>query len=402
MMATSPRLYYDDPALLEFAAIVVACEPHDDCHRISLDRSAFYPTSGGQLHDVGVLRVGDAGIPVVDVVDDDGTVWHHVASPIEPGAHVVGAIDAARRLDFRQQHSGQHILSASFEHLCDARTESVHLGLELCTLDLHREVTAEDCRRAEDQANSVVWQDRPVTIRYAEAEALASEPRLRRATGRIGVVRLIDIDGHDLSACGGTHVHRTGEIGLIAIRSTERFRGGTRVTFLCGRRALESHRALRDVADAAARAVSVAPLDVADAVIRLREDLKQEQRRAKELSERLSAAQAFALESQVSASGVLVALLPDADAQALRLAASQLVTTPGRVVALLGGSSPHALVFARSADRTEVDAAALLRAVCAVHGGKGGGRADLAQAGGVSATVDEVRATLRLGAAATV
>ena len=128
----------------------------------------------------------------------------------------------------------------------------------------------------------VVWENRPVSIRYADAADLANEPRLRKMTGREGRVRLIDIADHDLSACGGTHVGHTGEVGLIVIRGTERFRGGTRVTFLAGRRALESYRALRDTADAAARALSVAATDVPDALLRLREDLKQEQRRATE------------------------------------------------------------------------------------------------------------------------
>ncbi len=324
-------------------------------------------------------------------------MWHHVGEPLEPGTHVLGEIDSERRFDLRQQHSGQHILSAAFDHLVDARTESVHLGLEACTLDLHREVTPDECRRAEDYANAVAWDNRPVSIRYAEATDLLGEPRLRKATTREGRVRLIDIEGHDLSACGGTHVHRTGEVGVIVIRATERFRGGTRVTFLCGRRALESYRGLREGADAAARTLSVAPGEVPSAIVKLREDLRQEQRRAREMTERLTTLQAAALEAGVDASGVLVAHLPDADASAVRVAASQLVSVPGRVVALLGGPSPHALVIARSVDRTDVDAGALVRTVLASHGGKGGGRSDMAQAGGVDVSPETLRELLTQG-----
>ena len=385
------RLYYDDPSLLIFEATVVACEPTAGEYRIALDRSAFYPTSGGQLHDLGQLRAAGQVLPVSDVAADEQTVWHHVASALAPGSQVTGEIDGIRRQDFRQQHSGQHILSAAFDHLFEVRTESVHLGLEACTLDLHRDVSDEECRRAEDLANEVVWDNRPVIIRYADAAVLADEPRLRRATAREGRVRLIDITDHDLSACGGTHVAATGEVGLIVIRSYERFRGGTRITFLCGRRALASHRALRDSADAAARALSVATADVPAAVVKLREDLKQEQRRARESGERLSTLQAAALVSGIDAQGVLVAQLPDADAQGVRVAASQLVASGGRVVALLGGPSPHALVVARSADRTDVDAGALVRQICAAHGGKGGGRPDLAQAGGVAVSIEALR-----------
>ncbi|WP_239491561.1 DHHA1 domain-containing protein [Luteitalea sp. TBR-22] len=392
----SVRLYYDDPALLAFDGIVTACEPDPDGrgHRVALDRSAFYPTSGGQPHDLGHLRVDGHVLPVSDVVADErDEVWHVVAEPIEVGRQVVGEIDRGRRHDFRQQHTGQHILSAAFDYLLEARTESVHLGLEACTLDLHREVSAEECRRAEDYANFVVFGNRRVSIRFADADTLVDEPRLRKQTGRTGMVRLIDIEDHDLSACGGTHVHSTGEVGMIVVRATERFRGGTRVTFLCGRRALESYRDLRDAVDASARALSVAATDVPDAIAKLRDDLKQEQRRARELADRLVTLEAASLEARVDPAGVLVAHLPDADAQGVRQAASQLVSTPGRLVALLGGPSPHALVIARSADR-EADAGALVRQVCAAHGGKGGGRPDLAQAGGVVVTVDQLRSFL--------
>jgi alanyl-tRNA synthetase len=386
------RLYYDDPALLAFDATVTACEPHAGGYRVALDRSAFYPSSGGQPHDLGHLRAEGHVLPVSDVVAaDDDQVWHQVPEAIHPGSHVIGEIDRGRRRDFRQQHSGQHILSAAFDHLFEARTESVHLGVDSCTLDLHREATPEECHRAEDYANEVVWDDRMVSIRYADASDLADEPRLRKATAREGRIRLIDIDGHDLSACGGTHVHRTGEVGVIVIRGTERFRGGTRVTFLCGRRALDSYRSVRDSLDASARSLSSSAADVPAAIARLREDLKQEQRRASDAVQQLTVLQAAALEARIDASGVLVAHLPDADASALRVAALQIVATPGRAVGLLGGPSPQALVIARSADRSDVDAGAIVRAICAAHGGKGGGRPDLAQAGGVAVSIDALR-----------
>lgn len=394
-MSSTLRLYYDDPALLTFDATVLACEPQSDGYRVALDRSAFYPTSGGQAHDLGDLQAGEVTAPVTDVVDDDEqTVWHRVDRSLAVGTRVFGRIDRERRHDFRQQHSGQHILSAAFDMLVEARTESVHLGLDACTLDLHREVTADECRRAEDLANRVVWEDRAVSIRYAEAADLAAEPRLRKQTARTGRVRLVDIADHDLSACGGTHVHRTGEVGLVVVRGTERFRGGTRVTFLCGRRALASYRGLRDVVDASSRALSVGPESVPDAIAKLREDLKQEQRRGKELGDRLTALQSEALAAQATATGAIVAHLADADAQAVRLAASHLVAVPGRVVALIGGPAPHALVVARSADRADLDAGAIVKQVCAAYGGKGGGRPDLAQAGGVTVTVDQLRTLL--------
>ena len=388
------RLYYDDPGLLAFEAVVVACEHEAGAWRVALDRSAFYPTSGGQAHDLGVLRAGDTVVPVHDVSADDTQVWHAVTAPLQIGDVVHGAVDGPRRRDARQQHSGQHILSASFD-LIEARTQSVHLGEEVCTLDLHREVSAAECRHAEDHANTIVWDDRPVAIRYAEAADLASESRLRRPTTRTGPIRLIDIGGHDLSACGGTHVHRTGEVGSILVRGVERVRGGSRVTFVCGRKALESYRELRLVTDEAARSLSIGPALLARSIEKLRDDLKAEQRSRRLLADRLTAFEVAALDAQFTTVGetaVLVAHLGDADAGALRDAASTLTTVPGRLVTLLGGPAPHALAVARSADLVDIDAASLVREICAAHGGKGGGRADLAQAGGVGVSLDQLTA----------
>ena len=220
-MTVTTRLYYDDPALLVFDGVVMACEPDSGGrgHRVALDRSAFYPTSGGQPHDLGHLRVDGHVVAVSDVESDErDQVWHLVAEPIAVGQPVVGEIERGRRHDFRQQHTGQHILSAAFDYLLEARTESVHLGLEACTLDLHREVSADECRRAEDYANFVVFDNRLVTIRFADAATLASEPRLRKQTGRTGEIRLIDIEDHEI---GGPAFDQ--RMGLSPVGSDQHF-----------------------------------------------------------------------------------------------------------------------------------------------------------------------------------
>jgi len=236
------RLYYTDPSLQAFDAVVVGVERRDDRLLVTLDRTAFYPTSGGQPFDTGTL----GGLRVIDVIDADDASIAHVLNlepgtwnveQWNPGVAVHGLVDWPRRLDHMQQHTGQHVLSAAFDRLFGVRTVSFHLGAAVSTIDLARELTPVEIAAGETEANRIVWEDRPVGVRFATAEEAAQLP-LRKESGREGTLRLIDVDGFDLSACGGTHVARTGAIGVIAVASWERFKGGQRIEFLCGGRAL--------------------------------------------------------------------------------------------------------------------------------------------------------------------
>src|SRR5712692_7572466 len=276
------RLYYNDPYLQAFDASVQRAADRDGRLAVTLDRTAFYPTSGGQPFDTGTL----GPFRVVDVVDeDDGTITHIVepSNPQSPipnpfaGQSIRGLIDWPRRFDHMQQHTGQHVLSAAFERLFGARTVSFHLGAQASTIDLARELSAIEITVGEDGANAVVWEDRPVAIRYATAEEAAKLP-LRKEPARGGTLRLIDIDNFDLSACGGTHVARTGGIGVIAVARWERFKGGQRLEFLCGGRALSRFHALRDQSAATVRLLSVLPEDIPATVERLQGELKDQKR----------------------------------------------------------------------------------------------------------------------------
>ena len=178
--------------------------------RIVLDRTAFYPTSGGQPFDTGRLGTTD----VVDTVDEDERVCTWCGRRSRRARRVQGEIDWARRFDHMQQHTGQHVLSAAFDRLLENRTMSFHMGGESSTIDLAREVSPADVERAVDEANRIVWEDRPVTIRFASADEAARLP-LRKEPVREGPLRLIEVRDFDLSACGGTHVARTGEIGIL-------------------------------------------------------------------------------------------------------------------------------------------------------------------------------------------
>lgn len=376
------RLYYTDPYLTEFEAQVLHCSRAEaGRYTVVLDRTAFYPTSGGQPNDTG--KLGSAH--VLDVVDqEDGTIAHVVEG--DPGLGPVrGRIDWDRRFDHMQQHTGQHVLSAAFDRILDARTVSFHLGVQSSTIDLARQVSPDDIARVESEANRIVWEDRAVTIRFADAEEAAKLP-LRKETGRQGLLRLIDVDGFDLSACGGTHVARTGAIGTIAVASWERFRSGTRVEFLCGLRALRGYRALRTAVADSVRLLSVLPADLPSAIERQQAEAREWKRRVKELQTTLAAYEAEALTSSAvdhDGLAVVACALDGWDANGLKLIASNLVSRPRRFVMLVSSPEPVCCVVARSAD-VSADAAAVLREVTRRFGGKGGGRPELAQGGGLN------------------
>jgi len=381
------RLYYTDPYLVEFDANVVGLEAHERRPAAVLDRTAFYPTSGGQPCDVGWL--GDT--TVLDVVDrDDGVILHVLEREIPPGT-VHGVIDWTRRFDHMQQHTGQHVLSAAFDRVVSARTESFHLGSVSSTIDLNRVMTQADVDRVEDEANRIVWENRPVNIRFVDAEDATKLP-LRKESARTGRLRIIDVEGFDVSACGGTHVSGTGAIGSIFVRSTEKFRGGTRVEFLCGARALRGYRELRTAIDGSIRLLSVLPPELPTAIERLQGDMKATKRQLSDLQGRLAEFEADALAAraeQIGSAKAVIAALEGWEQQALKAIASTIAARPQHVAVLFGLPAPSAVVVARSSD-LKVDSAAILKKLIERFGGKGGGRPELAQGGGLQGSPEDL------------
>jgi alanyl-tRNA synthetase len=383
------RLYYTEPSCRRFDATVTRAFDHDGRPAVILDRTAFYPTSGGQPFDTGLL----GGTAVLETLDEGDEIIHVLAAPLTEGARVTGEIDWSRRFDHMQQHTGQHILSAAFEQLFDNATVGFHMGAEVSTIDLARDAAAGEIERAVDESNRIVWEDRPVAIRFvpkAEAAALA----LRKEPQREGSLRLIDISGYDLCACGGTHVDRTGSIGLIAVVAVERMRGGSRLAFVCGARALRVLRDYGDVVAGGVRALSVLPAELPAAIARLQEEAKELRKQTKTLQEKLAEREGARLAAAAPELGgvkVIVEALDGWDAAGLKGLAAAATSSVRACAVLVTVTAPVAIVIACSPE-APIDANATLQQLLRRFGGRGGGKRGIAQGGGLDAPGQEVAA----------
>jgi len=386
------RIYYTDPYCRRFEAVVTKAFEHEGRAAALLDKTAFYPTSGGQPFDVGALtaRRGatESTVDVVDTVDLDDEVGHILSAPLPAGTVVVGEIDWSRRFDHMQQHTGQHVLSAAFDRLFGNRTMSFHMGAELSTIDLAKEMSWDQIARAEGEASRVIWDNRQVAIRFVSSDQATMLP-LRKEPVRAGVLRLIEIQDFDLSACGGTHVARTGAIGAIAVPAVEKFKGGVRVTFVCGARVLRVFGTLRESVAGSVRALSVLPQELPAAIERIQTEARDLRRSIKRFQESLAAHEAARLAGEV-----VVEALDGWDAQGLKTIAMEITARTRALVALFSTTTPIAVVIARSPDR-QLDAASVLRALTDRFGGRGGGKADLAQGGGLSGNLVDICSAAR-------
>ena len=379
------RLYYNDSHLIEFEARVI-----DQTERVSgwtavtLDRTAFYPTGGGQPSDTGTLN----GTRVVECIDDDGDSVLHVLQGRAPavGSTVKGRVDWLRRLDHIQQHTGQHILSQAFIQLFNAPTMSFRVLDRSCEIDVDLlNPTDEVIERAVELANNVVWEDREITVRQVSEEEAALLP-LRKEPARHGELRLIEIQGFDLTPCGGTHAFRTGEVGMIAVRAWERAKGLTRIEFVAGIRALNDYRLANKSARSVGALFSAGREDGAALAAKVLEENKELHRRVRLLEEVAARVEASDLlgEAELLAAGTRVVrkMFVDRDAESLKHLAQALITHP-KVIALLASQDKDTarLVFARSVDAPG-DMNILMREACVILEGRGGGKPDLAQGGG--------------------
>ena len=368
-------LYYEDSTIRDFEGTVLRLVERDGATWAELDQTAFYPGGGGQPADRGRL---DA-VPVVDVSEEEGRVWHRLAGAVAAGSRIQGTIDWTRRFDHMQQHTGQHILSQAFIAVAGAETRSFHLGEEEVSIDVaHPGPDADLLRKVEERANEVVWEDREILIHQVPREEVGRFP-LRKLPAVEGIVRVVEVHGFDWSACGGTHVSRTGQVGIVAILSTEKYKGGTRVAFVCGGRALRRQRDRARLLRELSLAFTAGESDLPKAVARLKEERERLDKRLKTLlaSELTREAEALIEVAPRGSRGPVVARhFPDRDSGEIGTLASLIAGRGAIALLAAGGETPRAHF---SAPTGTISMGDLLGRLCREYGGKGGGRPESAQ-----------------------
>ena len=367
------RLYYTDSRLTTFDARVTSRS--NDNLRVTLDRTAFYPTSGGQPHDTGAL----GGVRVIDVVEEGDTIFHVLAEPAPLDGVVTGEVDWPRRFDHMQQHTGQHLLSGLLHDLAHAPTASVHFGPESSTVDVAVSSIPERTLEAiEDRANEIIAERRPVIVSFEEA---ATVEGLRKASARTGTLRIITIQDIDRSACGGTHVSDTGEIGALAVRRVEKLKQGLRIEFLCGHRVLRRARRDAGIIAAAGTLLSAAPADVVAGIAALKDGIRSSASSVKRLQAELARAharEAYAATAPAADSTRLITSPDGLDRESLAALGQAVSELQG--ARFVGALDDPPTLFIAAAPDSGWNAGGIIKDLIAQFGGRGGGSPRQAQA----------------------
>src|SRR5579859_571393 len=379
-MLKTERLYYTDCYLREFEAKVLKVEPGPEGFHVYLDRTCFYPESGGQPMDFGTL----AGVPVLALIEDGDSIVHVLERQPE-GMQVQGKIDWPRRFDHMQQHTGQHVLSASFEKTGNYKTVSFHLGAEVSSIDLDSDrLGRRQIEAAEDLANQIVFEDREVRI-FFRPVAEANRLDLRKPSLREGDVRLVEIDNFDLSACGGTHVSRTGAIGLIVTRKVERMKGLTRIEFVCGGRAHRASRHDFKILSEASRLLSASTHQLPALIAKQSDELRASHRAGEKLAEKIAMVEANGLwqaAPEKNGRKIVQRVFNEEEHLDGKKVAHEIASHPSAVALIAVKGRPGYLYFSQSPGGA-ADMGAILKQTVAKFGGKGGGTRDFAQGGGI-------------------
>ena len=379
------KLYYDSAYIKEFEAQVLSCQEGKKGWEITLSATAFYPEGGGQPADTGLL----GNVRVTDVHEKDGQVVHYTDGPLPVGEMVRGVIDWDRRFQHMQEHSGEHLVSGLIHQRFGYDNVGFHMGTDEVTIDFNGVLEWEDLMAIEEKANGMIWENLEISAVYPEKDELdAMEYRSKKEL--TGAVRIVSIPGGDVCACCGTHVERTGEIGLVKFLSMIHYKGGVRISLLCGKRAVEDYERKRDQVQKISVLLSARPGEIARAVEKLKEDEAK-------LQEKLVAAYDKLIASEVrdikEGDGDIFILEPDFEAIQLRHLVNRLLEEKkGRTVLALGGAAEGSFLYVLGS--RDGDMRQLSRELNGLLNGRGGGSAQMAQ-GTFFATKDQLQAILK-------
>ena len=374
------KLYYADPFLKTFTATVLDCQPGKNGFIVTLDRTAFYPEGGGQPADQGTLD----GAAVTDVHEKNGVVLNHVDSAVEIGKTVTGVIDWARRFDHMQQHSGEHICSGLICGRCHCDNVGFHMGTDMVTIDFNADIPWEELLEIEAQANQYIYEDHPIDIQsHRGAELDAIDYRSKKPLE--GDVRIVAFPGADCCACCGTHVLRSGQVGLVKFLSVQKFREGVRIELLCGKRALNYLARTWEQAKTIGQRLSVKPVDAAAAVERLEHELSAAKLRCVQMEESVFAA----IAQEQAGKGDVLLFQPPMKPDSVRKLADAAAKTCGGLAAVFAGEGIHYAYALGRADGQDISAQ--VKAMNAALHGRGGGRNGFAQ-GSVEAEQNAIEA----------
>jgi alanyl-tRNA synthetase len=381
------RLYYQDAYTTQFSAVVTQCLEENGRFAITLNETYFYPTSGGQPFDRGKIN----GLPVIDVTirEQDGVILHWLEDSVLEDVSVTAVVDWPRRFDHMQQHTGQHILSQAFIRIAEAQTIGFHLSDDSVTIDLDTDqINSTQIEQVEQLANQIVWENRPIHIQSVTHEEALKLPLRKIPPVQTGKIRLIDIENFDLTACGGTHVSRTGGVGIIKIVKLERSRGNIRVEFRCGGRALADYNSKNETIQSLMAALTTGQDALVTAVTTLQEDNKTARRTIKKQRQTLqeaAAAQLLHQGQQIGNLTIISHVFADSEQVNLRQFGNQLVQNPGVIALLAVSGTKSQLCFCRAKDAAGNMNAMLQDALQQLGQGKGGGNELMAQGGGQEA-----------------
>ena len=374
------KLYYEDAYLREFDAAVLSCREEQGRYLVVLDRTAVYPEGGGQPADHGVL----GGVAVTDVQERDGVVCHTCAGPLAVGSTVHGAIDWQRRFDHMQQHSGEHIVSGMLCSAFHCDNVGFHMGTDIVTIDFNADIPWEELLEIEGQANRYIQEDHPIDIQFHRgAELDAIDYRSKKPLE--GDVRIVAFPGADCCACCGTHVLRSGQVGLVKFLSVQKFREGVRIELLCGQRALDYLSRTWEQAKTIGQHLSVKPVDAAAAVERLEGELSALKMRCAGLEEAVFAG----IAAEQAGKGNVLLFQPPMKPDSVRKLADAVSKACGGLAAVFAGEGSHYAYALGRADGQDISAA--VKALNGALHGRGGGRNGFAQ-GSVEAAQSAIEA----------